>query len=127
MTDSEPVLMCWSGGKDSSLALHAALQDPLLQIEALLTTVTEDYERISMHGVRISLLEQQARSQPHARGAAVLGARKAAARHHADGALPALRRFRHAADAVTLKHPPSRPGIWDLEVVQDNQAVRTCP
>lgn len=56
----EPVLMCWSGGKDSSLALHTALQDSTLRVEALLTTVTEGYERISMHGVRCSLLEQQA-------------------------------------------------------------------
>src|SRR3989338_251945 len=52
--------MCWSGGKDSSLALHAALQDPALRVEALLTTVTDGYERISMHGVRLALLLQQA-------------------------------------------------------------------
>ena len=57
---AEPVLMCWSGGKDSSLALHAVLQDPTLCVEALLTTVTEGYERISMHGVRCTLLEEQA-------------------------------------------------------------------
>ena len=56
----EPVLMCWSGGKDSAVALHAVLQDPTLKVEALLTTVTEGYERISMHGVRRILLEQQA-------------------------------------------------------------------
>jgi len=54
--------MCWSGGKDSSLALQAALQDPHLRVEALLTTVTEGYERISMHGVRCALLEEQARA-----------------------------------------------------------------
>ena len=57
---AEPVLMCWSGGKDSSLALHAVLQDPTLRVEALLTTVTEGYERISMHGVRCALLVKQA-------------------------------------------------------------------
>jgi uncharacterized protein (TIGR00290 family) len=61
-TDPEPVLMCWSGGKDSSLALHAVLQDPHLRVEALLTTVTEGYERISMHGVRRALLCAQAES-----------------------------------------------------------------
>ena len=60
LSDPEPVLMCWSGGKDSSLALQAALRDPSLRVEALLTTVTEGYERISMHGVRRALLEQQA-------------------------------------------------------------------
>ena len=58
----ESVLMCWSGGKDSSLALQAALWDPTLRVEALLTTVTEGYERISMHGVRCVLLEEQARA-----------------------------------------------------------------
>ncbi len=54
--------MCWSGGKDSSLALQAALKDTSLEVKALLTTVTEGYERISMHGVRRSLLEEQARA-----------------------------------------------------------------
>lgn len=56
----EPLLMCWSGGKDSSLALHAVLKDPSLRVDSLLTTVTEDYERISMHGVRRELLREQA-------------------------------------------------------------------
>ena len=58
----EPVLMCWSGGKDSSLALAASLADPALRVEALLTTVTAGYERISMHGVRRALLVEQAAS-----------------------------------------------------------------
>ena len=56
----EKILMCWSGGKDSSLALQTILKDPSFQVEALLTTVTEDYERISMHGVRRELLLKQA-------------------------------------------------------------------
>lgn len=54
--------MCWSGGKDSALALHEVLKDPHYEVAALLTTVTEDYDRISMHGVRRALLEEQARS-----------------------------------------------------------------
>ncbi len=57
---TEPVLMCWSGGKDSSLALLAARQDKNLRVISLLTTVTEGYERISMHAVRCELLRQQA-------------------------------------------------------------------
>ncbi len=57
----EPILMCWSGGKDSSMALRRALQDSSLKVEALLTTVTDGYDRISMHGVRRTLLEEQAR------------------------------------------------------------------
>ena len=59
---AEPVLMCWSGGKDSALALQAVLQDPHVRVEALLTTVTEGYERISMHGVRCELLVEQAKA-----------------------------------------------------------------
>ena len=56
------VLFSWSGGKDSALALFAISQNQRYEIVGLLTTVTEDYHRISMHGVRESLLEQQARS-----------------------------------------------------------------
>jgi len=56
----EKVLFSWSGGKDSALALHAISQNQRYEIVGLLTTVTEDYHRISMHGVRESLLEQQA-------------------------------------------------------------------
>jgi uncharacterized protein (TIGR00290 family) len=58
---SQPILFCWSGGKDSAMALHALLQDNV-RIAALLTTVTETYDRISMHGVRLELLVQQAQS-----------------------------------------------------------------
>ena len=58
----EPILFCWSGGKDSAMALHAVLQRTDMQITALLTTVTETYDRISMHGVRRELLMQQAQS-----------------------------------------------------------------
>jgi uncharacterized protein (TIGR00290 family) len=58
----EPILFCWSGGKDSAMALHTLLQQSDVRIAALLTTVTEGYERISMHGVRRELLERQAQS-----------------------------------------------------------------
>jgi uncharacterized protein (TIGR00290 family) len=57
---NEPILLSWSGGKDSALALHALRQTPGVEVTGLLTTVTEDYDRISMHGVRRALLEQQA-------------------------------------------------------------------
>jgi uncharacterized protein (TIGR00290 family) len=52
--------MNWSGGKDSALALYKALKDPSLHVDALLTNVNSVYDRISMHGVRRSLLELQA-------------------------------------------------------------------
>jgi uncharacterized protein (TIGR00290 family) len=62
MTMSTPILFCWSGGKDSAMALHALQQRPDVRVTALLTTVTETYDRISMHGVRRELLLQQAES-----------------------------------------------------------------
>jgi len=57
----ERVLFCWSGGKDSAMALHALRQNNV-PVAALLTTVTETYNRISMHGVRRELLLQQTQS-----------------------------------------------------------------
>ena len=58
---AEPVLMAWSGGKDSALALQEVLRDQRYRVVALVTTVTTGYERISMHGVRRTLLHRQAR------------------------------------------------------------------
>ena len=56
--------MSWSSGKDSAFALAAAQRDPDLDLEivALLTTVTDAYDRVSMHGVRAELLRAQAAS-----------------------------------------------------------------
>lgn len=54
--------MSWSGGKDSCLALYEIQQSRQYKIAALLTTITRDYDRISMHGVRRELLEAQAAS-----------------------------------------------------------------
>jgi uncharacterized protein (TIGR00290 family) len=54
------ILFSWSGGKDSALALWELLSSGSYQVKALLTTVTEEYDRISMHGVRRELLEKQA-------------------------------------------------------------------
>lgn len=53
------VLISWSGGKDSCMALHE-MQKTDYRVAALLTTITRDYDRISMHGVRRTLLERQA-------------------------------------------------------------------
>ena len=62
MNSLEPILFCWSGGKDSAMALHTLLQQRRFRVAALLTTVTETYDRIAMHGVRRELLQQQAAS-----------------------------------------------------------------
>jgi uncharacterized protein (TIGR00290 family) len=58
----EPILFCWSGGKDSAMALHTLHQQKQFRVVALLTTVTEGYDRIAMHGVRRELLKRQADS-----------------------------------------------------------------
>ena len=62
MSAPERLLFCWSGGKDSAMALHQLLQQKEVRVAGLLTTVTEGFERVSMHGVRRGLLQQQAES-----------------------------------------------------------------
>jgi uncharacterized protein (TIGR00290 family) len=52
----------WSGGKDSALALYHAQKSGLYSVEKLLTNINGEHRRISMHGVREELLEQQAKS-----------------------------------------------------------------
>jgi len=52
--------MAWSSGKDSAWALHVARQRDDVEIVGLLTTVTDAYSRVSMHGVREDLLIAQA-------------------------------------------------------------------
>jgi len=56
------ILLSWSGGKDSTLALYEIQKTKGYEIIALLTTVTDGYGRVSMHGVREELLERQAES-----------------------------------------------------------------
>ncbi len=58
----EKVIFCWSGGKDSALALYKVIQENKYEVVALLTTLNEKFKRVSMHGVREELLEQQAAS-----------------------------------------------------------------
>lgn len=58
----EKVLFSWSGGKDSAMALYEIQKNENYEILSLLTTLTEGYNRISMHGVRLILLKRQAES-----------------------------------------------------------------
>ncbi len=55
-----PVVMSWSGGKDSALALYELQSDPRYEVVALMTSVSEEFHRVSHHGVREELLELQA-------------------------------------------------------------------
>jgi uncharacterized protein (TIGR00290 family) len=56
----EKVVLSWSGGKDSTFALYKLLKNTDYEVVSLLTTITREYDRVSMHGVRRSLIEQQA-------------------------------------------------------------------
>ena len=58
----EKVILCWSGGKDSAISLYEIQKGKKYEVVSLLTTITEDYDRVSLHGVPRILVEQQAYS-----------------------------------------------------------------
>jgi len=60
VTTPTPTVLSWSGGKDSALALHELVMDPSIDVRGLVTTVTDGYDRVSMHGVRTALVSAQA-------------------------------------------------------------------
>lgn len=57
-----PAIFSWSGGKDSSYALHKILQEGIYDVKYLLSTFNGNYKRLSMHGIREELIETQAQS-----------------------------------------------------------------
>ena len=57
-----PVLLSWSGGKDAAWTLHALRQREDVEVVGLVTTITEGYERIAMQGIRVAVLDAQARA-----------------------------------------------------------------
>ena len=59
MTRAARAVISWSSGKDSALALHRLRQSGELDVVAALTTVTSEFARVSMHGVREELLDRQ--------------------------------------------------------------------
>ncbi len=50
----------WSSGKDSALAFYKIQQENQTEVTTLLTSINKEFQRISMHGVHVSLLEKQA-------------------------------------------------------------------
>jgi uncharacterized protein (TIGR00290 family) len=56
----EKVIFNWSGGKDSALCLHKIMQDQRYEVMGLLTTISRQYQRVSMHGIRVELMDLQA-------------------------------------------------------------------
>ncbi len=57
---AERTWLSWSSGKDSAWALHVLRANPAFEVVGLLTTITECFDRVAMHGVRRELLERQA-------------------------------------------------------------------
>ncbi|HUE69478.1 MAG TPA: hypothetical protein VMP01_01205 [Pirellulaceae bacterium] len=55
-----PLVLSWSGGKDSAIALYELLRDPDWTVTSLLTSVSDEFHRVSHHGIREELLEMQA-------------------------------------------------------------------
>jgi uncharacterized protein (TIGR00290 family) len=55
-------LMSWSSGKDSASALHKLQQNPEIDLVGLFCTVNKEFGRVAMHGVRVELLQRQAKS-----------------------------------------------------------------
>ena len=62
MTLRTQVLLSWSGGKDAAWTLHALRQRDDIEVVALLTTITAEYQRVAMQGVRRDVLHAQARA-----------------------------------------------------------------
>jgi uncharacterized protein (TIGR00290 family) len=60
MPEKEKVVLSWSGGKDSAMALYELRRSERYEVVSLLTTVAAEYDRVSHHGVRAQLLEIQA-------------------------------------------------------------------
>lgn len=62
MKEQQRVFLNWSGGKDSCMALHTLRKTGNFDVVSLLTTVTSGTDRISMHGVRTELLNEQVKA-----------------------------------------------------------------
>lgn len=55
-------VVSWSSGKDAAWALHLVRQRGELEVAGLLCSINAQFQRVSMHGVRRALLEQQAQA-----------------------------------------------------------------
>ena len=65
LTQPPKALLSWSSGKDSAMALYRILAAKEYEVVGLLTTISDQFHRVSMHGVREELLETQARLTGH--------------------------------------------------------------
>jgi uncharacterized protein (TIGR00290 family) len=58
----EPIILSWSGGKDSAYALYKLMNDERYEVKYLLSTFNVNFKRLSMHGVKEELVDAQAES-----------------------------------------------------------------
>jgi len=61
MSDKEKILLFWSGGKDSALALHYLKKDPRYEVIGLITTINRDTNNVKFHGIPEVLIVEQAK------------------------------------------------------------------
>lgn len=55
-------ILNWSGGKDAAMAYYILLKSDIYEIESLLTTISDETNRVTMHGVPQSLIEKQSKN-----------------------------------------------------------------
>ncbi len=56
----EPIALLWSGGKDSAFALYKLLCSEKYEVKYLISTINANFKRVSIHGIREELVEEQA-------------------------------------------------------------------
>jgi uncharacterized protein (TIGR00290 family) len=56
------IVIGFSGGKDSTLALYKIQNNPEYEVDSLLVSLTEGLDRVSIHGVRYELLQLQSKA-----------------------------------------------------------------
>jgi uncharacterized protein (TIGR00290 family) len=111
-----PVLLAWSGGKDSAWALHELRRHGGFDVVALLTTIAAEYGRASMQGIRRDVLHAQAA----AAGLPLLEAPIPAACGNADYAAAMAR----ALDAARARWPALRSVAFGDLFLEDIRAWR---
>lgn len=101
---STPVLIAWSGGKDSALALERLLDDPDRHVVGLLTTLAGEDGRVTAHGVRRTVLHAQAAALdlPLFEAVVAPGAGNDAYEHAFAGALEAARLHEPKLDTIAF-------------------------
>jgi len=62
MTIRSKAIFCWSGGKDSAYCLYKIIEEGQFEVKYLLTTINNNFRRISIHGIREELLDVQVKS-----------------------------------------------------------------